>query len=53
LGGVQSRKTIKAAMTPADKKNPMVKNQTIVTKGLLSEALGILELVIMRVPLAD
>jgi hypothetical protein len=38
-------------MTPADKKNPMVKNHTMVTKGLLSEAPGTLERVVMRFPL--
>jgi hypothetical protein len=40
-------------MSPADKKNPMVKYQTIVTKGLVSETPVILGGVVMWFPFAD
>jgi hypothetical protein len=48
--GVQSSKTIKAAVNPVDGKSSMVKNQTVATRGLGSEAPEILDGVVMWFP---
>jgi hypothetical protein len=48
--GAQSSKTIQAAMSPADRKSPKVKNQTMATRGLVSEAPENLDRFVMWFP---